>query len=78
MKTVFIFIGLKIAEILGAIAVFTLLSFGYKLIQDTGNYWINGLAGIGALVLIIGGILMIILIINENIKWAKRLSRGKN
>ena len=81
MKTAIIFIGLKISEILGVGIIFTLLSLCWALIDDKGNFWLNGLFGIiiPFIILIGGGLILfgLYVLIKKNIEWAKQLDGGK-
>ena len=81
MKITFIFIGLKIAEILAVAIIFTIFSYITKLIYDFENYWLNGVMGILITIAIIGLIGLFIVggieFFKLNWDWANKLGGGK-
>jgi len=79
MKTVLIFIGLKVLEIGGAIALYCFSSWYWSKIYDFESFWLNGWYGLVAPFILCGLLCVIFFAIRgffvKNIEWAKKLSR---
>ena len=82
-KTIWTFIGLKLAEISAFMLYFTICSYSYAhFFKYSKGYWLDGMQGLVlSLLFFAGGSILVfgvMIIVNLNWDWAEKLTRGND